>query len=117
VLCNIADRGWCVPSGRVEPGEASDEAARREALEEAGVTLDRLQYIGCYKIDERGESRWADCFTAAVGEMVEIGLPEESLGRQAMDLAEVPAIYHLWNDLTAKVFEHARAVQSRSDSR
>ncbi|HWD41934.1 MAG TPA: NUDIX domain-containing protein, partial [Fimbriimonas sp.] len=36
VICDIDRRGWCIPSGRVEPHETSLEAAKREAREEAG---------------------------------------------------------------------------------
>lgn len=37
-------RPWCLEpvAGRVDPGEAPEETARREAEEEAGLTLDRL---------------------------------------------------------------------------
>ena len=66
LLCNIGDRGWCIPSGRVEAFETSVEAARREAIEEAGAILDTLQYIGCYNICEKEEQRWADVFTSNV---------------------------------------------------
>jgi 8-oxo-dGTP diphosphatase len=116
LLCNIADRGWCIPSGRVEPGESSLEAVVREAWEEAGAIIHDLQYIGCYSISERGEVRWADCFTARVDELVEIGFQTESLGRQTVCLEELPKVYYQWNELTARVFEHALQVIRRQDN-
>ena len=107
------DRGWCIPSGRVEPFEESSEAVKREALEEAGAVLADLQYIGCYQISERNEIRWADCFTATVVDLVEIQIQEESRGRQFVTTDQLPDIYHLWNELTSQVFEHARQINRR----
>ena len=113
LICDIADRGWCIPSGRVEPFESSLEAVIREAQEEAGAILAGVQYIGCYQICERNETRWADCYAAHVCELVEIGMQEESHGRQLCSLDELPEIYHLWNDLTKMVFEHSHEVLER----
>ena len=100
LLCNIGDRGWCIPSGRVEPFETSIDAVRREALEEAGATLECVQYIGCYKICEKGEVRWADVYVARVLSLGEISMPEESLGRQLVDMDELPNVYYEWTELT-----------------
>ncbi|WP_327535341.1 NUDIX hydrolase [Nonomuraea solani] len=36
-------RGWVPPGGRVEPGESPREAARRELLEESGLSADLLE--------------------------------------------------------------------------
>jgi len=113
LICDIEGRGWCIPSGRVEPFETSLEAIKREAVEEAGAVLQDIQYIGCYYITERREVRWADCYAARVADLVEIGMQEESLGRQFVTLDELPAIYHLWNPLTEMVFQHSREVLSR----
>ena len=115
LICDIADRGWSVPSGRVEPLEDSREAVLREAVEEGGAVVERLQYIGCYQIVERQETRWADCFAGTISEFVEITIPAESKGRKLATLDELPAVYHLWNELTLQVFQHSREVILRAN--
>ena len=117
LVCDILGRGWCIPSGRVEPNESSIEAVRREALEEAGAILKDVQYIGCYQITERREVRWADCYVSLIDSLVEIGMKEESNGRHFYKLHELPEIYHLWNPLTQMVFEHAKEVIDRQVAR
>ncbi len=104
LVCEIADRGWCVPSGRVEPRETSAEAARRETLEEAGAVLGDLHYFGCYQIRERQEIRWADLYTAEVEDLVPIQASEESSDRRFVTPEDLPALYHVWNPLTEEVF-------------
>ena len=39
---------WEIPGGGADPGESAEEAARREALEETGVTLAGLRLTGVY---------------------------------------------------------------------
>ena len=41
-------RGWEFPGGHSEPGESVTHTARREAMEEAGATLDGLRTVGHY---------------------------------------------------------------------
>jgi 8-oxo-dGTP diphosphatase len=115
LICDIDGRGWCIPSGRVEPDETSADAALREALEEGGAVLADLQYIGAYKISERQEVRWADCYAANVVELVDIGMAAESLGRQFLQLDQLADVYHVWNELTERVFEHSREVLLRTE--
>ncbi|MCO5295912.1 MAG: NUDIX domain-containing protein [Fimbriimonadaceae bacterium] len=114
LVCDIAGRGWCVPSGRVEPDESSFEAVRRETLEEAGALLADAQYFGCYEMRDRREVRWADCYAANVEGLTEIGLQEESRGRQFVTMEELPEVYHVWNELTRLVFERSREVAERA---
>lgn len=107
LVCNIADRGWCIPSGRVELDEQSWEAAIREAHEEGGAILQEVHYIGCYRIEDRNEVRWADVFTSRVHDLAEILTPKESRGRRFCEMSELPEIYHSWNELTEAVFQHS----------
>lgn len=37
---------WTLPSGKVDPGESAGDAAAREALEEAGVTVEATALLG-----------------------------------------------------------------------
>lgn len=113
VLANICDRGWCIPSGRVEAGETSAQAAVREAAEEAGLSLADVTYIGCYRMSEKGEVRWADVYVAEVTELGSITAPEESLGRRTVTIDELPEVYHLWTPLTEAVFRHSYDVLTR----
>lgn len=113
LVCDIADRGWCIPSGRVEPFEDSVETVVREAKEEGGASLGHVQYIGCYQITERREVRWADCYAAIVQTLGEIEAPIESRGRELWTIEELPLRYHNWNDLTEMVFLHSFEVVTR----
>jgi ADP-ribose pyrophosphatase YjhB (NUDIX family) len=40
---------WSFPGGRSEPGEAAEATARRELLEETGLTVGRLIRLGAFK--------------------------------------------------------------------
>ncbi len=48
LLIRTAIAGWELPGGRVEPGEDLVEAARREALEESGCSVDVGRITGIY---------------------------------------------------------------------
>lgn len=47
---------WYFPGGAVERGETLETAARREAREETGATLNDLELFGIYTSQERGKS-------------------------------------------------------------
>lgn len=49
LLTRRADNGqWCLPSGRLDPGESITECCIREVLEETGLTVEVVRLIGVY---------------------------------------------------------------------
>lgn len=49
LLTRRTDNGqWCLPSGRIEPGESVAEACIREVLEETGLQIEIVKLIGIY---------------------------------------------------------------------
>ena len=43
---------WCIPGGVMEVGENVEDAARREAEEETGLTIGHLDFFGVYSGSE-----------------------------------------------------------------
>jgi 8-oxo-dGTP diphosphatase len=109
VLAEISGRGWCIPSGHLEPGETPEEAARREAFEEAGVTLGRVVCLGYFVLTDTqtGAIRHAPTFIADVQGLSELPEGSESLGRLLANLEDIDGLYYNWDDLLAAVFEEA----------
>lgn len=52
ILTKHKNRGWEIPGGKVEPGESPLEAAHRELLEETGVKVKDLTFLGQYIIEQ-----------------------------------------------------------------
>jgi 8-oxo-dGTP diphosphatase len=109
VLADIATRGWCIPSGHVEPGESFEEAVRREAFEEAGATLDRVAFIGYFVLTRRdtGAVRHAPTFIGEVQGLAAVPPGTESRGMQMVNVEDVAGLYFAWDDLLAAVFTYA----------
>ncbi|MBS1707236.1 MAG: NUDIX hydrolase [Armatimonadetes bacterium] len=104
LLSDILGRGWCVPSGRVEPGESAEIAVRRELLEESGCSVGQIMLAGEFVIGKPGEETVAHAFVAQG--WTEEGPPtgNDSQGRRACALDELPTIYFEWNSLYEAVF-------------
>jgi 8-oxo-dGTP diphosphatase len=113
LICNIPGRGWCIPSGRVEPNEEGIAAAEREAYEEGGARLGDLRYMGCYQISDKSTTLWAEAYTASIEQLEEIPDFSESTERKLVDPEQLPDVYHMWDSLTQAVFEYSRTVFER----
>jgi ADP-ribose pyrophosphatase YjhB (NUDIX family) len=49
LLTKRADNGlWCLPGGKMEPGESVEECCRREVLEETGLEVQLKRLIAVY---------------------------------------------------------------------
>ena len=49
LLTKRADNGlWCVPGGKMEPGESAEECCQREVFEETGLEVRPRRLIGVY---------------------------------------------------------------------
>ena len=90
LLLRRSDNGhWCLPGGRLEPGESVHDATRREVREETGFEVSLGRLVGVYSdpsfmVVELGDGRRVQhlnlCFEAhAVGAPGPLGTPEESL--------------------------------------
>ena len=54
LLTRRADNGqWCLPGGRVEPGESVAEACVREVREETGIQVQVVRLTGIYSSRDR----------------------------------------------------------------
>ena len=114
VLAEIPGRGWCIPSGRREPGETNEAAARREAFEEAGLTLGRMICLGHFVLTDTktGAVRHAPTFIADVQGLAEIPKGSESTGRLLANTEDIAGLYYAWDALLAAVFENAVAAKA-----
>jgi len=110
LLARIRDRGWCIPSGRIEPGETPTQAAIRESVEEVAADISNPIPIGYFKITKNDVVKWAIAFTSSVVSLNDFIPTPESANRKSFMLSQLPEIYYLWNPLTEAVFQCARTV-------
>jgi 8-oxo-dGTP pyrophosphatase MutT (NUDIX family) len=133
LLAHIAERGYCAPSGHIEPGEAAEHAAIREAYEEAGAVIRCLEAIGYYRLqpcspavsssqEARTGDEGAECiapvFLAQLERLEPVPHGSESRGVRWATLKEMPQLYYQWSPLLEAVFRYARArIEQASDER
>lgn len=122
LLTRIEGRGYCIPSGHIEPGETPEEAAQREAYEEAGAHIKNLQLMGYYHLQPAGindaQDEWESYALLYLAEPVSIEpLPpgSESQGIGWAELEALPGLYFQWSPLMEAVFHyvHEKANETR----
>ena len=110
VLADIVDRGYCIPSGKVEQNETISDAAEREVFEEVGARLkeNALWLIGCYRLtsQSRGE-RYCAVFVAEALGFEPIPPASESQGKLLSAIEDVAELYYHWDPLMDAVFAYA----------
>jgi 8-oxo-dGTP pyrophosphatase MutT (NUDIX family) len=81
-------------------GETPEDAVKREAKEEAGITLGRVAYLGWFVLihTETGVLRHAPTFIAEVRTLGGDVLAEESRGAQLVNAEDVASLYFAWDE-------------------
>lgn len=109
-------RGWCTPSGRLEPGETPLEAAAREVQEEIGAALENPRLIGRYRLTAGdGRTILVPTYVGTTRAYGAIPPGSESQGAQRFSLEELPAVYWRWDDLLERMFAYAERELNRRD--
>lgn len=114
VLADIPGRGWCVPSGRSEPGEAPLETAIRETAEEIGADIQDPRLVGVYELRDGGITRHVPAFVGRVEELGPLPAGSESRGVRVVQREDLPEIYWLWDNLMERMFHYAQAMFDQS---
>jgi 8-oxo-dGTP diphosphatase len=108
VLAEIINRGWCTPSGHIEPGEHPEAAAHREAMEEAGIELGPLTQLGAFVLTaEDGTAGAANAYIATVTKMHDAPTGSDSHGRALFHVEDVSETYYHWDALLDAAFRYA----------
>jgi ADP-ribose pyrophosphatase YjhB (NUDIX family) len=96
---NYAHRRWTFPGGRVEKNESFEEAARREANEEAGIHLDAIRFLYEYQNTYDGCPNTAQIFIGSTA--------DETLQVDGIEIAEAAwfPLASLPSDRVARVDE------------
>lgn len=108
VLAEIVKRGWCIPSGHIEPGELPAAAAHRESMEEAGIELGPLTRLGAFVLTAAdGTAGAANAYIATVTKMHDAPTGSDSLGRALFRVEDVSETYYHWDELLDAAFTYA----------
>ncbi|NWW95342.1 8ODP triphosphatase, partial [Rhynochetos jubatus] len=102
VLLGMKKRGfgaglWNGFGGKVQPGESIEEAARRELLEESGLTVDTLQKMGQITFEFVGNSELMEVHIFRADHFHGEPTESEEMRPQWFQLDEVP-FNHMWAD-------------------
>ncbi|NXT60538.1 8ODP triphosphatase, partial [Chaetops frenatus] len=102
VLLGMKKRGfgagrWNGFGGKVQPGESIEEAARRELLEESGLTVDTLQKMGQITFEFVGNSELMDVHIFRADHFHGEPTESEEMRPQWFQLDEVP-FHCMWPD-------------------
>lgn len=84
---------WCFPGGHLEFGETFEECAAREAMEEAGLTLDNAQFLTALnQVFPATEKHYATLYIGATafGQTPQVCEPDKMMRWQWFDWDNLP---------------------------
>lgn len=82
---------WELPGGKIED-ETAEQAARREVLEELGVTLGRLEYVGETEFEHRSKAFHYCWFQADILAGNPVPLEDKFDEVRYVPIAELPSL-------------------------
>lgn len=99
-------KNWTFPGGRIEKGEQAQDAAVREVLEEVGIEVDGVVFVG--EIISRVEGKYdhVSVYVADVGEVAVVADPfeieEHQWFREEMFPEIGPVAQMMWEEFKKK---------------
>ena len=108
VLAAIPGRGWCTPSGHIEPHETHLDAALRETREEIGAELRDVRIIGRFLLtNSSGVRSAAIAFVGRVDTFGDLPAHTEATAVRVVPPEDLPSVYYRWDELLSRVFAYA----------
>ncbi len=74
---------WEIPGGHIEKGEAADDAARRELVEETGAVEFSIEAICDYSVERGGEKNYGRYYFCDITELGPLG--DSEIGQVMLD--------------------------------
>ncbi|MEM7018502.1 MAG: NUDIX domain-containing protein [Pseudomonadota bacterium] len=118
VLCSIQSRGFSLPGGHMEEGETPEVCFRREAAEEACISLSNVELLG-YLIADHSVNPSYDApypvraaqtiFRAKIATLETFVAQHESQERILVSIKELPDFHHEWSPALNSAYQCALA--------